>query len=108
MPIHKPPPRFLHRRPIEVPEAAAEPDEVIVRELLAAKEHHEMIEPYAMDRCEIVRREVPQVHALDLRSQRFAGRYCWNRGSHLNGPLYQKGDRRNFRRRAVRLVRFWR
>ena len=55
MPLDEAPAGLLDRRPVEIAEAAAERDQVVVAERLAAEQQDLMIEPGAMDRRELCR-----------------------------------------------------
>ena len=69
MSVDEPPPGLLHRRLVEVAEAAAERDEILVGQLLIPEEQHLMVEPRPMDRGEGLGVERAQIDALDLRAE---------------------------------------
>ena len=70
----EPPAVLLHGRLVEIAEAAAECDQIVVAQLLIANEQHLMVEPRAMDRREAAVVERAQVDAGDFGAERGA---CW-------------------------------
>src|SRR5579863_4884439 len=82
--IHEAAPGLLHRRPVEMSEAPAEYDEIVVRELLPAKQENQMIEPSFVNGLEMRVADAFQIPALDFRSQTFT---C--RTDHHHETLYQ-------------------
>jgi hypothetical protein len=66
--------RFLHRRPVEIAEAAAEADQVLVAQRLAAHQDHLMLVPGALERGKLRLVERFQVDAPQLGAKRGAGR----------------------------------
>ena len=72
---------LLVGRRIELAEAAAERQQVVVAELLAAQQDHRMVGPGALDRREIGIAQAPQIDAGNLRSH---GRgHCADRHAHV-------------------------
>ena len=76
---------FLHRRPVEIPEAAAEGDEILVAECLAADQQHRMVVPRLQHACEGRIPEVSEIDSPDFGCQaphRSGSRQCprLNRG----------------------------
>ena len=67
MPLDEPPPGLLHRRLVEVAEAAAEGHQILVGQPLIPEEQHLVIEPRLMDRREGVGVERAQIDALNRR-----------------------------------------
>src|SRR5580692_7782964 len=70
----EPAPRLLNRSEIELAESAAEGDQLRIRELLAAKQQHEMIQPCTVDRRECLICQPAQIHAADFGPEPTAGR----------------------------------
>ena len=65
---------FLNGRPIELAEAPAEGDQILVVQLLAAEEQHQIVHPGAVDGGENSVIDMLQIDAVDFRSQRRTGR----------------------------------
>src|ERR1700691_3431711 len=63
MALYKAAARFLHRRPIEFAEEAAECNKVFDGKLLVRKPNDEILEPYTMDLVEI---PIAQARQLDI------------------------------------------
>src|SRR5579862_2374587 len=78
MALHEPPPRFLHRRPIKFAEPLAERDQVLIIQLLAAKDKHQVIVPSPADHGKIPFVDRPQIHVANLRAERAARRHHGN------------------------------
>src|SRR5690242_624286 len=89
MPFDKPPSGFLNGRPVEPPEAAAKTDQVIIRQVLAAKEQNLMIEPGAVNPREVLITNVSEIQLLDFRPERHrGGLYQKPCGPHFSyGPI---------------------
>jgi len=72
--IHEATAALLDRSPVEIAEAPAECDEILVGELLSAKQQDQAIEPCRVDGAKIRSVDALQVHAPDFRSQGSASR----------------------------------
>src|SRR5262249_46061076 len=66
--------RFLDRRPIEFPEAAAEGDQLLITERLIADQHHCILLPRLNEPRESGLAERPEIDAPHLSAERSIGR----------------------------------
>ena len=90
-------PVLLDRCQIEIAEPAAEPDQVIVIQVLAAEQHDEMIEPGAVDRREGAVVDPAKIDAAYLGGQCRAGGddldaigdFCGCAAGHAGPPGYE-------------------
>src|SRR5438046_5328401 len=92
MPLHKAPSGLLHRSLVEIAEAAAEGNKIVVGQRLLSEEQHLMVEPCPVYDSKRVVVERAQVDALNLRSERGArGPYAQEMAAlrrHICGRLY--------------------
>src|SRR5205085_7421857 len=87
MPLDKAPPGLLHRSLVEIAEAAAEGDQIVVGQRLLPEEQHLMIEPRPVHESKRVVVELAQVETLDLRSERGARGPDGQEAADLRGHL---------------------
>src|SRR5262249_61805457 len=84
---------LLDRGPVEVPEAAAEGDQLLIAERLAAEQQHRMIVPGLDDALERGRVELAQIDAGHFGAERPAGRDHLNRPGAVSACGHGLGDR---------------
>jgi hypothetical protein len=85
-PVDEAPARLLNRRPVEVAEAAAECDEILIAERLAADQKDLMVVPGSLERREPRRVEIFQVDVPYLGAERGSGR------NHVDRLVGDAGD----------------
>ncbi len=66
---------FLDRRPIEIAEPAAERDQIVVGQFLAAEQDHQMIEPSLVDRGKFRIGDPAKINASNLGSKGHSAGY---------------------------------
>src|SRR5947207_13468125 len=92
MPLDEAASGFLHRRPVEIAEAPAECDQVLIGELLPAKQDHQMVEPGAVDGGKVPVVDAFEIDILYFSSEGLAARNNPRKpGFGRNGCLGLKG-----------------